>query len=89
MNIIKLCMDTLQEIWYFCCSDLCSKPKYSVIIRNKSDEYSCLYTIVVDVLNDEKLEMQPNRQTILYCFCFSLRVNPNSLATLLILKTTL
>ena len=73
MDIINLSrcesvdMATLQEI---CCSDLSSELKDRVIIRNKNDEYSCLYSIGVDVLSNEKLEMQPeqlhqNRQTLL------------------------
>ena len=84
----------MQEICYSCCSDLSSEPKVTVIIKKKNDEYSCLYSVVVDLLNNEKLEMQPDKinQKIdkLFCkfFCFSLRVNPNSLAISLILKTT-
>ena len=63
-------MATLQEICYSCCSDLSSEPNDRVIIRNKNDEYSCLYSIVVDVLNNEKLEMQPEKihQTIFNFF---------------------
>ena len=98
-EIIKLkwcgsvCMVTFQEISYSSWSDLSSKPKYRVIIRNKNGEYSCLYSIVVDVLNNEKLEMQSEKihKEIdkLFCiFLFSLRVNPNSFVTSLILKTT-
>ena len=87
----SVCMVTLQEICYSSCSDLSSKPEDRVIIRNKNNKYSCLYSIVVDILSNEKLEMQSeklhkNRQTLLYFFCFSLRVNPNSLATSSILK---
>ena len=83
-------MATLQEICYSCYSDLSSEPNDCVITRNKNDEYSCLYFIVIHVLNNEKLEMQPEKihQTIFNFFCFSLRVNPNSLSTSLILKTT-
>ena len=40
---------------------LSSKPKDCVIIRNKNDEYSGLYSIVLDVLSKEKLEMQSNK----------------------------
>ena len=54
----SVCMATLQEICYSCCSNLSSKPKDHVIIRNKNDEYSCLYSIVVDVLSNE---MQPEK----------------------------
>ena len=54
-------MATLQEICYSCCSDLSNEPKDHVIIRNKNDEYSCLYSIVVDVLNNEKLEMKTEK----------------------------
>ena len=67
------CMATLHEICYFCCSDLSSKYKDRVIIRNKNDEYSCLYSIVVDVLRNEKLEMEPVKihQKINKVFCKS------------------
>ena len=52
-------MATLQEIYYSFYIDLCSKTKDRVIIRNKNDQYSCLYSIAVDVLRNEKLEIQP------------------------------
>ena len=51
----------MATICYSCCSDLSSEPKDRIIIRNKNDEYSCLYSIVVDVLSNEKLEMQPEK----------------------------
>ena len=71
------CMVTLHEICYFCCSDLSSKYKDRVIIRNKNDEYSCLYSIVVDVLKNEKLEMEPEKihQKIDKFFCKTLLEN--------------
>ena len=53
-----------------------------------------VYTPYCRCANNEKLEMQPEKihQKIdkLFCklFCFSLKVNPNSLATSLILKAT-
>ena len=55
-------MATLHEICYSCCSDISSKPKDRVIIRNKNDEYSCLYSIV-DVLRNE-MEAEKSQQKI-------------------------
>ena len=54
-------MATLQKICYSCCSDLSSEPKDHVIIRNKNNEYSCLYSVGVDVLSIEKLDMQSEK----------------------------
>ena len=50
-------MYTWLLIKKFATPDLNSKPKDRVIIRNKNDEYS----IVVDVLNNKKLEMQSEK----------------------------
>ena len=38
-----------------------SKSKVRIIVRNVNDDYSCLYSIVVDVISNEKLEMQPEK----------------------------
>ena len=49
LNLSSVCMATLQEICYSCWSDdsdLSSKLKDRVIIRNKNDEYPRLYSIV-------------------------------------------